>query len=135
MNWRSSMSRWELFCISQAFHSELLLGNENSKKHRSFFRRSDAKSKREISRTFARKFDEFSKEQSTKFGDFCLHYYRTILHEYNMLKHSKTKINLEIKSSTITYQLLQVIVLPISVDHWWKFFLIDNGHGFSNNII
>ena len=33
MTWRSSMSRWKLFCLSQAFHCELSFGNENSKKH------------------------------------------------------------------------------------------------------
>ena len=27
MTWRSSMSRWKLFCLSQAFHCELSFGN------------------------------------------------------------------------------------------------------------
>ena len=33
MTWRSSMSRWKLFCLSQAFHCELSFGNENSNKN------------------------------------------------------------------------------------------------------
>ena len=52
MTWRSSMSRWELFCLSQAFNCELSFSNENSKKHCSLFRRNDAKCRWKSSMNF-----------------------------------------------------------------------------------
>ena len=60
MTWRSSMSRRELFCLSQAFHGKLSFTNENSKKYCSLFRRNYAWCKWESSH-------ELSHESSMKF--------------------------------------------------------------------
>lgn len=79
MTWRSSMSGWELFCLSQAIYCKLLFGNENLKKYHSMFKQNDAKCKWESSQTFAQKCNEIWKEQLTKFGDFHLHYFCKIL--------------------------------------------------------